>query len=114
MHSSKFVCWACRKVLKGHATCPDCHGPMVDMGTRWRPPRRQAVKRWAEQQRLYEGGYRPDGRVSRLQREYVQCRWCGGRDDRAHDDLVDTARGPHWYRRRGKLQSIIYQKKKEI
>lgn len=48
VNTRKHVCWDCRRVSTG-ITCPDCHQPMVDMGTRWRPPRRSQDHKWKQQ-----------------------------------------------------------------
>ena len=46
-----WACFECRKSFAKEASanprkCPDCAGPMIDMGPYFEPPRKAAVKRW--------------------------------------------------------------------
>ena len=49
--NTHWACFDCRKSFaKEHSPtprkCPECTGPMTDMGPYFEPPRKAAVKRW--------------------------------------------------------------------
>lgn len=60
----KMACFNCRKCFKHQTyasqrtTCPDCGGELHNMGTHFRPPRRDAVDHWKAIEMLYEAGVR--------------------------------------------------------
>lgn len=41
------VCLRCRVTAKGNTECPNCHGPMENLGHIWRPPRKGDARGWA-------------------------------------------------------------------
>lgn len=64
-----FACFACRKAFKRRlqhdvdrdgephpARCPDCGGPMAEMGLDFRPPPRQKLREWRVLETLWEVG----------------------------------------------------------
>lgn len=49
--NTHWACFDCRKSFAKEANetprkCPECTGPMTDMGPYFEPPRKAAVKRW--------------------------------------------------------------------
>jgi hypothetical protein len=58
------ACFTCRKSFKlaprigGDARCPNCSGPMFEMGRSFKAPPLRDVEQWAKVQALYEAGFR--------------------------------------------------------
>lgn len=58
-----WVCFECRKSFhhppsEVSRTCPDCGNTALDMGVYFKPPRRQAKRRWEVMRLLASSGYR--------------------------------------------------------
>ena len=67
-----YACFECRKVFRKEVradwssgkpvrkespeTCPDCGGPMHNMGRHFKAPRRKDVAQWREVERLFRAG----------------------------------------------------------
>ncbi|MED5373228.1 MAG: hypothetical protein VX899_19575 [Myxococcota bacterium] len=63
-----YACFLCRKAYKRRLLgdlppqedkpfrCPQCQGPMADMGQDFAPPKMRAVKAWRTLESLYEAG----------------------------------------------------------
>ena len=45
---STFLCIPCRRVGKDSAYCPTCGEPMLNMGSRWRPPKKNNERAWKQ------------------------------------------------------------------
>lgn len=44
------ICFDCRVSFKDISVCPHCHQPLINAGTRFKPPRRNNLRDW---KRLY-------------------------------------------------------------
>lgn len=61
----KIVCFKCRKAFNAPAgsritpatRCPDCGGPVARLWHRFRPPRRNAVRKWEVVKFLHQYGF---------------------------------------------------------
>lgn len=60
MNKRTHLCAPCRVVDKYLYTCPRCGGSMLDMGTRWRAPKKSNKRAWA---RVDKGDYWWDDRA---------------------------------------------------
>ena len=77
-YKNHFACFDCRKVFRRAAeegatasperviVCPDCRGPMRDMGLDFKAPPRSDVKQWQKVALLYRAGF-----------TYHSCGCCG-------------------------------------
>ena len=58
-----FVCCKCRKSFKRKQweepalSCPDCGEPAINVGRRFRPPKRTDKKQWAKVEHLIANGF---------------------------------------------------------
>lgn len=58
------ACFKCRKSFKvaprpqREAACPNCRGPIFEMGRSFRAPARRNVAQWAKIEVLYQAGFR--------------------------------------------------------
>ena len=57
------ACFACRKSFKvaprsTAAVCPDCGGPLHEMGRSFKAPAARNAEQWAKVQALYKAGFR--------------------------------------------------------
>ena len=60
------ACFDCRKSFKvaprrdsaPEATCPNCHGPLQEMGRSFKAPLAKDTEQWAKMQALYNAGFR--------------------------------------------------------
>ena len=54
------TCFHCRKVFAYGAErmiCPQCGGPLHDLGRHFKAPRRNDLKQWQKVERLFQHGY---------------------------------------------------------
>ena len=66
-----WACFDCRKSFSKDESptprkCPECAGPMTDMGKYFEPPRKAAVKRWQVMKVLADRGLRFNSRDSKV------------------------------------------------
>lgn len=78
-YRNHFACFRCRKVVRKPSPyvarlqnagvsasgllCPECGGPLYNMGKAFRPPRQSAIKQWRKVEQQYHQGERwPNGR----------------------------------------------------
>ncbi len=75
-YKSYLACFTCHKMVRkrsgwefgqvthtGQIKCPECSGPLANMGKAFRPPRQTAIRQWRKIEQEYRQGKRwPNGR----------------------------------------------------
>ena len=64
MANRSFVCWKCRSVRRAEATygdasvprCPECRGPLEELGWRARVPAKDDLAGWDQLRQLHRDG----------------------------------------------------------
>ncbi len=50
------ACFECRVSFKDISVCPHCHKPLINMGTRFKAPRRNNMRDWKRLHLIYLAG----------------------------------------------------------